>query len=130
MRIALITKDPDMVDRVRKVTDKYDEVDLNLFGSLDEFLEPFSNIYRLILVDYLLDEGDPLEVIKRIARLEPEGWLIALSPNIVNTYDLADAGAKITILRNSTDLLESIIEGIVNPRTPEEVEKKYGYTEE
>ncbi len=130
MKISLITNDEEMIEKVNKVIEKFEDVELKIFNSLDDFLNPFSNIYRLILIDYLLGEEEPITVIRRINQLNPDGWIIALSPNILRTYDLADAGAKITILRNSMDLLESVIEGIVNPKSPGEVEKKYGYVEE
>ncbi|GEM_PF-4312374 len=129
MKIALITTDAEMIDRVKKVADRFEGVEVRVFNSLEEFLSPFSNIYRLILIDSIWGRDKTLSMIERVARLNPDGWLIALSPNVLHTYDYTDAGAKITILRNSMDLLESIIEGIVNPRTPEEVEKKYGYEE-
>ncbi len=130
MKIALLTSDKEIEERVKRVVAKFPQVELTIFESLKAFMDPFSNIYRLIIIDYALAGETAIESVKRMAELNPDGWIIALSPNLFHTYDLTDAGAKITIMRNSMDLLESVIEGIVNPKTPEEVEKKYGYTGE
>ena len=130
MKIALISLDENIIANVQKVINKFDNVELRLFRGVEEFLSPFSNEFRLIITDFHSEGEKAEDVVKRIAQLNPDGWIVALAPNVYHTYDLTDAGANITILRNSMDLLESLLEGIVNPKSPEEVEKKYGYTDD
>ena len=130
MKIALISLEEEIIDGMKKVIGKFGDVELKVFRGVNDFLSPFSNEFRLIVIDFHSEGGKAEDVVKRISQLNPDGWIVALASNVFHTYDLTDAGANITILRSSMDLMESLIEGIVNPKSPGEVEEKYGYSDD
>ena len=129
MKIAIISPDKELKEKIDIVIKKsFNDIPVFLFDNEQEFVTPFDNSYDIIIVDYKFEETTGIEVIKNLKNKNYSGWIIALSPNILLTNDLSDAGAKIAILRDSIELIESILIGVIEPLTTEEAEKKYGYT--